>query len=724
MDSPFALAPHIPDGRFNRGAAIGLVIVVFAVFANSFDNAFTNWDDNLLIVDNPAIRSISPGIFAPVAGETYQPIRVLSYAIDHALWGLNPLGYHLVNTALHAAASVLLFLLFRLLLDSVRSSQTGANRVMALLLALAFALHPVNVEAVVWMSSRKYGLLAVFGFATLLLHLRERPAPAAACLALALLSSPFAIALPALVLLLDWVRERKPEWRRMWPLAIPIAVIMPIIGYCLLGGSDNKAVKSHDGGLLRTGLEMVQALADYALNLLLPLFLNARYLAPAPEESLLGLKLFAGFAVIAGLAGWAICELRKGQRLPSFCVLWTLLAWLPVSNVIRISTNVADRYMYLAAVGLFLACLLLLERARSAALPISAVLLLAWAGLTLQRNRVWQSSITLWQDSIAKEPDNVLARNSLGLALRLAGREAEAGPHFEHAYSLAPGDGHTRLNLASHLQNTGRYDAAWPHLQRADELLPNEPKVLTAIGSHHLQAGDLPAAIAAIQSAIAANANYAKAHDKLAAAQLASGELEAALASCRRAVELAPGNAEFRINLAIACERADLPEAQAHADAALALSPNDPRIRAKHQHLQGVDPLADFLARASAERSAGDLEAARETLLAALEVAPNRPEPHRNLGDLYRRAGDAARSIFHFEASLVAAPNQPAVRTVLASLLLATGREDEAQQHHLIIVAGGGPFATRVLESVARLPRTPENAARLRALQSAFWAGK
>ncbi|MFT5130131.1 MAG: tetratricopeptide (TPR) repeat protein [Rhodothermales bacterium] len=721
--SPFAVAPHIPDTRFNRAVAIGLPILVVAIFANSFGNSFTNWDDQLLIVENSAIRNLSPAIFKPVAGETYQPVRVLSYAIDHALWGLNPFGYHLVNTALHALASVLLFFLVRGLLDALRSSQTAANRVMALLVAAAFAIHPINVEAVVWLSSRKYGLLAVFSFATLLLHLKGRPIPSATCLAFALLSSPFAIALPPLIFLLDWTRSQKPDWRRLWPLSVPVLALVPVIAYCLLGGSDNKAVKTHDGGLFRTGLEMLQAVADYAVNLLLPLFLNARYLAPGPQENLLSPKLLAGIAIVIALALWAICELRNRQRLPAFCVLWTFLAWLPVSNAVRISTNVADRYMYLAAIGLFLGGLLLLERTGRAALPICALAALAWAGLTLQRNRVWADSVSLWRDSIAKEPDNPLARNSLGLALRDTGFEADAGAHFQHAFLLAPGDGHTRLNLASHLQNTGRYDEAWPHLQRANELLPDEPKVLAGIGVHHHQSGDLPSAIAALKQAITLDADYAKAHDKLAVVHLAGGDLQAALVSCRRAVGLAPRSAEFRINLAIACDKLTLPEALGHAEAAVALAPDDPRIRAKQQQLQGLDPLADFLSRANAQRQAGDLDGARDTLLAAVEVQPIRPEPHRNLGDIFRRAGDIPRAISHFEASLAAQPAQPAVRTVLASLLHSSGRVADAHQHHLIIVRGGGPFAERVLLGLAQLPATPENQQRLRKLQGAAKTG-
>ena len=707
----------MPDARFNRFAAGGLVLLIFAIFANSFGNAFTNWDDNLLIVDNPAIRSISPSIFAPVPGETYQPVRVLSYAIDYALWGLNPVGYHLVNTALHAIAAVLLFFVIRSILDGGRTSQS--NRVTALGVAICFAIHPINVEAVVWLSSRKYGLLAAFGFATLLLHLQDRRGLAAICLAMALLSSPFAVAIPALILLIEWLRRRLSDWRRLWLLAIPMAVIMPIIAWCLLGGTDNKAVKSHDGGLFRTGLEMFQAIADYAINLALPLFLNALYLAPGPQEDLFGYKLLAGILIVAGAVAWAVCELRRGRRLAAFCVLWTLIAWLPVANVIRISTNVADRYMYLAGIGVFLGALLLLERVGRSALPIFLVAVLAWAGLTLQRNRVWKDSITLWNDCIAKEPNNVNARNSLGLAYRDAGQEEDAGPHFRHAFSLAPGDGNTRLNLASHLQNIGRYEEAWAHLQRARELLPNEPKVLTGIGVYHHHKGDLSAAFDAFQQAIAGDANYAKAHDKLAMVQMDRGEVQAAIVSSRQAVALAPDSPEFRINLAIACSRAELPEAQTHADAALQLAPNDPRIRAKYQQLQGLDPLAQYLAKANAQRQAGDMDGAHRTLLEAVEVAPDRPEPHRNLGEIYRRAGDAERAISHYEKSLAAAPDQPAVRVVLASVLYALGRGDEAHTHHLIVVRGGGPLAKRVLEGVGQLPQSPERGARLRELRAA-----
>ena len=177
--------------------AIAIFAITLLVYTKTLSHDFINLDDPRLIRHNQAIESIAPGaivaMFAPKSGTTYQPMRVLSYAIDRAIFGERPFGYHLCNVLLHASAAVLLF--FALLALSIK-------RWPAVSAALIWALHPVNVEAVAWAASRKYNLLALFAFAAILAWQKRKGFWMALFTVLGMWSSPFGVILPLLFLIL------------------------------------------------------------------------------------------------------------------------------------------------------------------------------------------------------------------------------------------------------------------------------------------------------------------------------------------------------------------------------------------------------------------------------------------------------------------------------------------------------------------------------------------
>ena len=169
---------NLQKNRFNIGAVCIIIIMIISVYANTLDNEFTNWDDGALILNNLKIRSLSidgiKNIFDPSDGGTYQPMRVLSYAIDYRIGGFNPFIYHIHNIILHILSSIVLyFFLIQFLPQIQRGVFKNGNfdladtchlKIITLTAVLFFAVHPVNVEAVTWLSSRKYVLLAFFAF--------------------------------------------------------------------------------------------------------------------------------------------------------------------------------------------------------------------------------------------------------------------------------------------------------------------------------------------------------------------------------------------------------------------------------------------------------------------------------------------------------------------------------------------------------------------------------
>jgi Tfp pilus assembly protein PilF len=609
----------LSDRDFFLRVGAALAIVVFAVFANSFGNQFTNWDDRMLITENAQVTEPSLlDIFKPEPGRTYQPIRVLSYAIDYALWGDKPLGYHIVNTALHATAAILLMLLLTRIFDALGGEdQHSRHRLAAALAAALFALHPINVESVTWLSSRKYGLLASCAFGAFLAYListrdeKIRPIPSAISailMLLALLSSPFAVSLPPLLIFFDFCRDRFQNPFRRWRGYAPVAVVVlayPLIWLALMGGGESNAARKwhEDDSAFVTILSMLSVLWDYAVNLACPLFLNNKY----PREivrSLAEPRLIGAIILLAGFAWLMLRSAQKKAPLPLFLGGWFFICWLPVSNIIPISTMIADRYMYLSAVAVFASLGLLLRRKQ---LPIAAMVLLLLAGVSIARNRVWANSVTLWADSVTKGPSNAIARNNYGMALKEIGRETDAGEQFRYAVELHDAYTEAQLNLAVHYQDSQQGKLALPHLQRALELDPENGKVLNGLGIYHAEFGEPEEAMRWFQGALKQSPDLAAIHTNIGRLHRRQGRPKEAVA-------------EFTI----AAER---DEPQAHFE------------------------LGALYGRA------GQGQLAFTHLAHAINLDPNYAEAHNNLGIYYAQQGQMPKAAEHFAAAVRIKPD-------------------------------------------------------------------
>ena len=563
-----------------RLTTIVLVVIPIAAllaFGGTLGYDFTNWDDPELILENPHTTSMSPSaiadIFTPRVGQTYQPLRVLSYAIDRAIWQENAVGYRAVNVTLHTIAAMLLFLFLSRFLRQLRKSGDclSADQATwaAALVAGLFLLHPVNVESVVWLASRKYGLLAAFGFASLYCHLRADSAKwhiAAVGLGLlAILSSPFGIVLAALILLLDYCRQEeldprpmlKANWR-VYAGHTAVALVFGILLMVVLTGGDSDVAKQHQGSLGYTILTVFRVLVDYSCNLVCPLWLNNRYFHDV-STSLLELKVILGLALTIATLVWVACELRKSNKAPLLVSTWFVIAWAPVSNiVVPISTIMADRYLYLAGIGPFLALGLLMLRLptgpRKGAL---LALLLIFGGLTMQRSKVWKDSRTLWQDSIAKDDRNAVAHNGLGLVEDQAGRLDLAEQHFQDAVERDEACAECHFNLVRTLLQIPNLDAS---------------ELLRAL--HHADA------------AIKWQPGYAEAYNQRGVLLGMLKRVEESEKAFARGIELAPELVELRVNLGNMRFTAGNREAALPAyQAALQLNPD---LAAIHRNVAGI----------------------------------------------------------------------------------------------------------------------------------------
>jgi tetratricopeptide (TPR) repeat protein len=613
---------------------------VLVVYGRSFGYGFVDFDDPDLLLNNPVVLSVDTGvIFKPEMGKTYQPLRVLSYAIDHALWGFRPAGYHVENTLLHALAALFLLLFLGRLLPLLRpGASVTENRGLALFVALLFALHPISVESVAWVTSRKYGLLACTAFLSLWLFCEFRNRGGVGRLIGAVvaaigaaMASPFGAVMPVLILMLDRVHGKRLDWRVCLPFAACLLVAIPLLGNAVVTGldADYDVIKSGAGVLwLPRTLAVV---GIYARNLLLPLWLNASTVNHV-DYTRLAVVIAVAAALLFYYGLWALRSYRAGQLLPAFCGLWMLVILAPVSGLVPISTLYADRYLYLPQVGfwLLLGHLLLPRLPKGSGAPLAGVLLLAMVIGSGSRCSVWKDNQALWGDCVAKDDRNFRAHSSLASALADVGDFARAKSHFEMAIARNPQDAFAYYNLGLMLVQQGQHALARDQFLEAARLRPDKVDVLVNLGAVHRDLGEWERAIHYANQALMRDSTLQRPLVHRGTAYAALGQTEAALQDLEAALARDANSANAHFGLGgLHMGQGRLPEAIASYKQAAALQPQ----------LFGI---------------------------------------HTNLGNAYFKAGQLENAVASYRQALAIQPH-PGVFRNLASALQQLGRVDEAQ---------------------------------------------
>jgi len=417
-----------------------LVVIGLVAFWQSVAFDFVNWDDVTYVTHNELITSWSPSNLLGVATETvtrnYGPLTIFSFLIDHTLWGKNPSGYHATNVLLHLVNGVLVFLLLKRL--------TG-NQFVAWLTAALFLVHPVQIESVVWISSRKGLLCSVFLLSAAIVRLRpevtaKQDAWYIGLLIAALLSKALAIVFPPIVLLYDLLIRREKSAPAIARQIIPGLLSLLLLFYTasvqntVLGG-----VRGHmDFSLLHIMAIDVTILWKYIGMLCWPTNLCVMY---DPQTSEIGKK------VVVGLIGWvavgyAFWRVRNTQPLWILGAGSFLLLLFPVLNFFRITTLMNDRYLYLPSIVVFAVAagavhrILRFAEVESSGLVqhlgnslrgmVAVGVLAACLTLTLKHLPVWQNSQTLWAHAISQYPKLPVLRIQMALAVHALGQEREA----------------------------------------------------------------------------------------------------------------------------------------------------------------------------------------------------------------------------------------------------------------------------------------------------------
>lgn len=633
------------------------------------------WDDDLHITANPTI--IGPLGLKEIwtsARANYFPLTLTSFWLQHAAWGLEPLGYRLVTLACHLGAA---FLLWRVL---ARLGLPGAW-----LGAALWALHPVQAESVAWICELKNTQSAVFFLAAILCHLRWREAPpggerlrwhaaALGCALLAILSKPSTVMLPVVLGLLGWWKSRRWDWRDGLPLAPFFALSAAAAAWTIWEQRHNSGALGPEWNQTFPERLVIagRAIAFYLGKLAWPEPLTFIY--PRWRIAADGPGAFLPLIGVAALLG----ALWLGRRRPAVaaaflgagCFVALLFPVLGFFNVYFFRYSfVGDHFQYLASMApLALAGAgLAVATGRLGAMPRTAgaaVLLAGLTFLTAREAREYRDNETLWRATLADNPGAIMAWLNLGDTYVRQGRLEEAVATFSHVTRIKPDDFDAYNDLGGALLQLGRNAEALVALERAAAFAPRRAAILNNLGTAQRRMGRNAEARESFRRALAADPAHAEAHNSLGVELAEAGDAAGAIRHFEDSLRHNPRSVAALNNLGHALRGAGRhAEAAVRHREALRLRPDFP------------DALAGLgLALTLADQAAEGLPLVRR----AAGLAPDDPAARRLAGRALAAAGQAAEAVTHFARVAELEPDSADARLNLGSALGQAGRDREA----------------------------------------------
>jgi len=546
--------------------SLGITLLLGVIYGRAvLQNDFVTWDDGLLITENPIIQEFSirsvHRAFTSYDPELYIPLTFLSYQLDHLLWGLNPVGFHLTNLILHTLNAVLVFVLMVLLLRSgfdyaQPDTHTMTRSWIPLFVALLFAVHPLNVEAVAWAAARKdllsgfFFLLSVCGYLKwvesvtlrkIFSHHDKWYFFSILSFLLGLLAKVSIAPLPLVILLIDWFLTRRCRVRVLRSL-FPYFLLSIVFGVIALGG------KHGNTELFSEKILIGAKAAVFSLGKLMwptdfsVLYPYTRPITWSNPDLLLPLILVFILSALAFLFrkkfpivayGWAFFLL---MLLPSFT------NFAKGHDQLRDVYFASDRYAYLPSIGIFLLIGSLLCRK-----GIFAILFLL-SFLSYRQSHVWHNTETLFRNVTRHYPDSHIAWNNLGSIAFEHGDVKTALEDYDRSLAIRP-NAAAFFNLGQIALQKGLIQKAMELYRRAILSRPNDRDAHLNLGVLLLQEREFIEATEAFQKAITIDDTFALAYFNLGLAREALGNKDGARQAYTRALELDPYDQEAREKL-------------------------------------------------------------------------------------------------------------------------------------------------------------------------------
>ena len=558
--------------------SVGITLLAFLVYLPSLWCGFVNWDDDIYVYANPDLRSLDFNFIrwslTALVNDHWYPLTIISFALDYTFWGLDPTGYHLTNVILHLLNTLLVFFLATRLFTIGNGNDTAYGTgplVTGVVTALLFALHPLHVESVAWVTERKDVLYAFFFLLSITFYLEYVCGSGKKTLyyalmllsfVLSLMSKPMAVTLPVALLILDYYPlSRRDGLARLVGEKAPLFVLsLTSSVITILAMRSGVGMISLDSlPALSRLLITVRGYAFYLYKTVLPFELFPFYSIP-DNIGFLSPEFAGSIALVLGVTVFCIATIKKNKH---FAAAWFfyLVTLFPVIGVFQSGGQAAaDRFTYIPLLGPFLllglgaSAFYRRSSARKRVIHLCAAALLTalLSYATVVQINIWRDSITLWTRGVALNPDSKVALTNLGLAYNTRGKPEKAVEFFKRAIVLWPQLAGPRVNLGIAYFNLGDFEKAEAEFKEALRLEPGFAEAHNNLGFVAINKGLKDEAIVEFQEAIRLRPDYAGAKGILGVLYAEQGRIDAAIEELEAATVLEPRNAVFRQNLELA----------------------------------------------------------------------------------------------------------------------------------------------------------------------------
>ena len=636
---------------------IGIIISVYWQ-VSSFE--FVGFDDNEYVYDNPRVSS---GIsienltwsFTAFHSNNWHPLTWISYMVDCEFFGLDPGWHHIVNVFFHIANALLLFYVFR--------KMTGFLWQSAFVAAI-FAIHPLHVESVAWVSERKDVLSTFFWFLTMISYYFYVNTPEIkryflvfCCFALGLLSKPMLVTLPFVLLLLDY-----------WPLnriqinhqffnkflfllfeKIPLFILVVVSSLITFNAQQSSGVmKSFEH--FSIGSRIANAIVsywEYIAKTFYPAKMAFLYIHPEKIPLKDVLSAFIFLVIISVIA------LRISKKYPYFLVgwLWFLGTLVPVIGIVQVGMqSMADRYSYVPMIGLLIIVAWTFPeifRNKKFSKPILFIVSILFISvlmpITWKQVGLWKDSSTMLLHTLKVTDNNYIAHDTLGVHLFFEGKTDEAIRHFEKALQINPEYHNSHFNLGLASFQKGKIEEAIGHYRAAIQAEPNFAKAYCNLGVAYFQEGKTEQAVGSYFRAIEIKPDYVDALYNAGLSLYHLRRVEEAIQYFGKAIEIDPALADAYYYLGLCWDqKGDLQEAIRNYEQFIKL---EPEIAIVHVF------LADALVKLK------KIDKAISHYKMALSIEPSSFNAHYNLGTVFQKKGNLNKAMHHYLEALRSKPD-------------------------------------------------------------------
>jgi protein O-mannosyl-transferase len=552
------------------GLCFLISVFIAILYFNSLGNQFTNWDDGM-IYQNSQVRHLDwtgiKKIFTLEKGNTYQPVRMLSYAVDYHFWELNPIGYHITNIVFYILTCIMVFLTLRLLSAGLRKGVPPHSHERAAFFgALLFAAHPVHVEAVTWLAARKEVLQGFFFFLAFYFYLKGREEETSkktvylsivlASFLLAVLSKSSAVVFPGVIIIYELTKgkEKLSSFiKEHWVFIVAALVVSGIFTFIMMKVMlEAGGIKQYRGGSIASNVLVCLYVFLQSIKLLLSTINYSAAYSFSVSMPVFCLKNVILIVITLSLFALGVLSFRR-TKIIFFSLFFFLVTLLPYLNIIPISTLKADRYVFIASfsyvflLGIVFDRFYIYEHKRFSegffkllSIAVFLFLLAGYSFMTIRQNTIWENSFTLWTDAVEKHPESNAANALMGVVYMELGMDKDAVKHLDKAVQLLPHDYQSRNNLAIVYGRLNEPEKALQEFAVAMQLRPDDDTIKINLSVFYQRQKEYKKAEDVLKYLLSKNPQNANLHYRLGLVYKDAGDYEASISELKKCTELAP----------------------------------------------------------------------------------------------------------------------------------------------------------------------------------------